>query len=93
MVEMAFRAYDPCLSCATHTLPGDMPIEIFIHSADGQIVDVSPAIPIKTGGKVCKTLVMGLGSPILCDDGIGLRVAARVREVCQDSDVTVLELG
>ena len=21
-VEMAFRAYDPCLGCATHSLPG-----------------------------------------------------------------------
>ncbi|MFH1653782.1 MAG: Ni/Fe hydrogenase subunit alpha, partial [Pseudomonadota bacterium] len=25
MVEMAFRAYDPCLACATHSLPGEMP--------------------------------------------------------------------
>ncbi|MDD5676333.1 MAG: Ni/Fe hydrogenase subunit alpha [Chitinivibrionales bacterium] len=28
MVEMAFRAYDPCLSCATHSLPGKMPLEV-----------------------------------------------------------------
>ncbi|HMA76073.1 MAG TPA: nickel-dependent hydrogenase large subunit, partial [Candidatus Krumholzibacteriaceae bacterium] len=28
MVEMAFRAYDPCLSCATHSLPGKMPLQI-----------------------------------------------------------------
>ncbi|MBN1759742.1 MAG: Ni/Fe hydrogenase subunit alpha [Chitinispirillaceae bacterium] len=27
MVEMAFRAYDPCLSCATHAMPGKMPLE------------------------------------------------------------------
>jgi len=26
MVEMAFRAYDPCFGCATHTLPGEMPL-------------------------------------------------------------------
>ena len=26
MVEMAFRAYDPCLGCATHSLPGRMPL-------------------------------------------------------------------
>ena len=26
MVEMAFRAYDPCLSCATHAMPGKMPL-------------------------------------------------------------------
>ena len=28
MVEMAFRAYDPCLSCATHALPGQMPLNL-----------------------------------------------------------------
>jgi F420-non-reducing hydrogenase large subunit len=27
-VEMAFRAYDPCLACATHALPGEMPLEV-----------------------------------------------------------------
>jgi F420-non-reducing hydrogenase large subunit len=27
-VEMAFRAYDPCLACATHALPGRMPLTI-----------------------------------------------------------------
>ncbi len=29
-VEMAFRAYDPCLACATHSLPGGMPIEVVL---------------------------------------------------------------
>ena len=33
-IEMAFRAYDPCFGCATHTLPGVMPLEIIIHDAD-----------------------------------------------------------
>jgi F420-non-reducing hydrogenase large subunit len=31
MVEMAFRAFDPCYSCATHSLPGQMPLEVRIH--------------------------------------------------------------
>ncbi len=31
MVEMAFRAYDPCNGCATHSLPGQMPIQIAIY--------------------------------------------------------------
>jgi F420-non-reducing hydrogenase large subunit len=31
MVEMAFRAFDPCYSCATHTLPGEMPLEVSIY--------------------------------------------------------------
>ncbi|MBI2975367.1 MAG: Ni/Fe hydrogenase subunit alpha [Chloroflexi bacterium] len=39
-VEMAFRAYDPCFGCATHSLPGQMPLEIIIRNARGEIVDV-----------------------------------------------------
>ena len=31
MVEMAFRAFDPCYSCATHSLPGQMPLEVRVH--------------------------------------------------------------
>ena len=30
MVEMAFRAYDPCMACATHNLPGETPLKIDI---------------------------------------------------------------
>ncbi len=30
MVEMAFRAFDPCYSCATHSLPGEMPLQVSI---------------------------------------------------------------
>jgi F420-non-reducing hydrogenase large subunit len=37
MVEMAFRAYDPCLACATHSLPGQMPLEIRIFDEEGQL--------------------------------------------------------
>ena len=40
MVEMAFRAYDPCFGCATHSLPGQMPLQVTIHDAKGEIVDV-----------------------------------------------------
>ncbi len=39
MVEMAFRSYDPCLSCATHSLPGQMPLEVVVRDAHGQVVD------------------------------------------------------
>jgi F420-non-reducing hydrogenase large subunit len=39
-VEMAFRAYDPCFGCATHSLPGQMPLQITIHGADGRPVEV-----------------------------------------------------
>lgn len=40
MVEMAFRAYDPCFGCATHSLPGQMPLEVRIRGAGGEVVQV-----------------------------------------------------
>ncbi len=40
MVEMAFRAYDPCFGCATHSLPGEMPLEITIRDVEGRQVEV-----------------------------------------------------
>ena len=38
-VEMAFRAYDPCFACATHSLPGEMPLEVVVRDAEGKIVE------------------------------------------------------
>ncbi|MBN2620287.1 nickel-dependent hydrogenase large subunit, partial [candidate division WOR-3 bacterium] len=38
MVEMAFRAYDPCFACATHTIDGRVPLQLDIIDADGSIV-------------------------------------------------------
>jgi NAD-reducing hydrogenase large subunit len=37
-VEVAIRAYDPCLSCATHAL-GQMPLTVSLVDADGNLVD------------------------------------------------------
>ncbi len=37
-VEMAFRPYDLCLACATHMLPGRLPIEIEIYDSEGELV-------------------------------------------------------
>lgn len=39
MVEMAFRAYDPCLGCATHSMPGEMPLEVTIKDTQGRVLD------------------------------------------------------
>ena len=36
-IEVAIRAYDPCLSCATHAL-GKMPLEVELVDADGSQV-------------------------------------------------------
>jgi len=38
MVEMAFRAYDPCLGCATHSLPGQMPLKVRVRDWDGTVL-------------------------------------------------------
>ncbi|MBM3792325.1 MAG: Ni/Fe hydrogenase subunit alpha, partial [Acidobacteria bacterium] len=38
MVEMAFRAYDPCNGCATHSLPGSMPLMLRLHDHGGAVV-------------------------------------------------------
>jgi F420-non-reducing hydrogenase large subunit len=38
-IEMAFRAYDPCMGCATHSLPGEMPLEVTIRNPEGEVLD------------------------------------------------------
>lgn len=38
MVEMAFRAYDPCFACATHSLPGKMPLKIELYSHEQKLL-------------------------------------------------------
>ncbi len=37
-IEMAFRLYDPCLSCATHSLPGKMPLTVNLRNSNGEIL-------------------------------------------------------
>jgi F420-non-reducing hydrogenase large subunit len=38
MIEMAFRAYDPCFSCATHRLPGDMPLIVSFYDKERNLI-------------------------------------------------------
>ncbi len=38
-VEMAIRAYDPCLSCATHKLDGSIAVKLEIRDARGKVID------------------------------------------------------
>ena len=40
MVEMAFRAYDPCLACSTHSIPGGIKVYVGVYSPDGKLVKV-----------------------------------------------------
>ncbi len=37
-VEVAIRAYDPCLSCATHAL-GQMPLEVTLYNEKDEVID------------------------------------------------------
>ncbi len=37
-VEMAFRAYDPCFACSTHSLPGEMPLTVEIIDNEGNTI-------------------------------------------------------
>jgi F420-non-reducing hydrogenase large subunit len=38
MIEMAFRAYDPCFGCATHSLPGHLPLRVSIYDRRRRLV-------------------------------------------------------
>lgn len=38
-IEMGFRAYDPCFGCATHTMPGQMPMQVTIRDKDGNVLE------------------------------------------------------
>jgi len=38
MVEMAFRAYDPCFACATHFAVGQMPLEVKIYDHEKSLL-------------------------------------------------------
>ena len=33
-------AYDPCFGCATHSLPGEMPLQVAIRNSDGEVIEV-----------------------------------------------------
>ncbi len=37
-IEMAFRAYDPCLGCATHALPGQTPMIVRLYNHERELV-------------------------------------------------------
>lgn len=64
MVEMAFRAYDPCHGCATHSLPGSMPLLVRVHDHRG---DVQTTLRRDWDGKIIR------------DSGIGVRVSPESR--------------
>ena len=38
MVEMAFRAYDPCFACATHYAVGQMPLTVELYNSEKKLI-------------------------------------------------------
>jgi F420-non-reducing hydrogenase large subunit len=38
MVEMAFRAYDPCWACATHFAIGEMPLKVEVYDSERRLL-------------------------------------------------------
>ncbi len=111
-VEMAFRAYDPCFGCATHTLYGEMPLEVTVRdqrqrrgAQHGPEVHVGVSEPQRLrrahrrrrcghalrGVMPERTLVLGMGNPILSDDGFGLVVAERLRALPLPDGVEVMQ--
>ena len=51
-VEVAIRAYDPCLSCATHAI-GKMPMELNLQDENGELID---RLEKKVTGHILRTL-------------------------------------
>jgi F420-non-reducing hydrogenase large subunit len=39
-LEMAFRAYDPCNACASHSAPGELPLLVTVRDHRGELVEV-----------------------------------------------------
>ena len=42
LVEIAFRAYDPCMACATHSLPEESPVRINVYDSKHELLDTLP---------------------------------------------------
>jgi F420-non-reducing hydrogenase large subunit len=40
LLEMAYRAYDPCNACASHALPGELPLVVTLRDGDGAVRQV-----------------------------------------------------
>ena len=38
-IEMAFRAYDPCMGCATHAQPGETPLKIKLFDHQHELIE------------------------------------------------------
>ena len=69
-----------------------MPMEIRWMSYDSSVSQTQPGGPSRPS-RSAKTLIVGLGNPILGDDGIGWRVAEEVQARAPEFEVEFLSLG
>ena len=77
-IEVAIRAYDPCLSCATHAV-GRMPLLVDLEDAEG--VRLNRLVPSRrdplaggrglSGGARAPGLILACGNPARGDDALG----------------------
>ncbi len=80
--KMAFRAYDPCFACATHSLPGAMPLEV-----EGHRLRMEPASHTAGAPETHATgVIVGVGNTLCGDDGAGPTVARRVWELLPERE-------
>jgi len=56
-IEVAIRAYDPCLSCATHAL-GQMPLDVALLGPGGELID---RVLKSSGGEMVRNLAAPVG--------------------------------
>ena len=90
MVEMAFRAYDPCFGCATHSLPGEMPLWVRSAGRDGETLRAAPRLRWQPPPQLMAARILGLGNEILADDAFGIRVAGLVGTILPPGTVEVV---
>ena len=58
-IEVAIRAYDPCLSCATHAL-GQMPLDVVLQGPNGELID---HVLKSSTGEMVRNLAAPVGLP------------------------------
>ncbi len=81
-IEVAIRAYDPCLSCATHAL-GAMPLEV-------TALDASAAADRPAPARLMRLVVFGWGNEARGDDALGPLLLRRIAAM-RAPDVETIE--
>ena len=84
-IEVAIRAFDPCLSCATHAI-GKMPLEIELTDIEGKMIqrlikDSDGQYRNLKDLNVRPLLIFGYGNPSRGDDALGPLLLERLEAI------------